>query len=181
MKSKAYLRKNYKEFEDFIAVAACNELEHFVLSASFTSYFNNKMKNLVGEIEKRSALAGLTSIGIIFNTKNEVVLIDAHIVGRFIADRYESALTDYYRTNSLNKIIYAIVNGNEKARRNFVTITYKVINETLKELYREIKYKKEVALYYGQRSPIDIIGLLILEDICIYLGICDEYVKELIE
>lgn len=181
MKSKAYLRKSYKEFGDFIAVAVSNELEHFVLSASFTSYFNRQMKALTDEIEKRSNLTGLTSIGIIFNTNDEVMIIDAHIIGQFIADKCEILLNEYYKTNSLNKIVSSIVNGTDKAKRSFIIIIHDALTETLKEIYKEIRYKKEVALYYGQKSAIDIISLLILEDVCIYLGICDEYIKELID
>lgn len=179
MMNKDYLTKVYKSFYDFVAVAAAKELEYFILDSKFTSAFNYRMKKIVEDINKDGAIG--TDIFVMFNTNSEIVIIDAQVLGAYIADVYSEKMKTYYKGAELNKVIRDTVNNNEKIQRDFLTISYKIVYNALNEIYMDIKYRKEVLdrfkAYYGIENedrkdmPLIILTLLIIEDVFKYMGI----------
>jgi len=186
MENKEFLRKVYRHFAQFVAEASARELEYFVLDSKFTSMFNYRMKKLVEEIRKE----GKETIGIsiMFNTEGDVVLIDADIIGKFIGDNYNITIQKYYKADSLNRVVRQVVNGTEKVQRDFVAVSYSILYNTFNELYKEITYRKDIGerykqLYFlsdysGEDLPIVITSLLVLEDICKYIGVKQKYLLE---
>jgi hypothetical protein len=132
MRGKEYMKKIYKKFSDFVAVASARELEYFILDSSFTSSFNYRMKKLIEEVKKERN-DGI-EFSILFNTDGEIVLIDANLIGRYIGNNYNITIEDYYKNTSLNKIIRDVINGSEKAQKDFVTISYSILYHTLKTI-----------------------------------------------
>ena len=137
MDDKQYLRKIYRQFSEFVAEAASRELEYFILDSKFTSMFNYRINELVEQINKE----GKTTIGlsVIFNTEGEIALIDADILGKYVADNFRASIEEYYKNASLNKIIKMVINGTEKVQRDFVTIAYSLLYNCINSLYKEIK------------------------------------------
>jgi len=189
MENKEFLKKVYRHFAHFVAEASARELEYFVMDSKFTSMFNYRMKRLVEEIRKE----GKETIGlsILFNTEGEVVLIDADIIGKFIGDNYNITIQKYYKVDSLNKVVREVVNGSEKAQRDFIAVSYSILYNTLNELYKEVKYRKEIgeryksiyflSEYSGEDLPIVITSLLIIEDICKYIGVKQKYLLDYVK
>lgn len=179
MRGKEYMKKIYKKFSDFVAIASARELEYFILDSSFTSSFNYRMRKLIEEVKKERN-DGI-EFSILFNTDGEIVLIDANLIGRYIGNNYNITIEDYYKNTSLNKIIRDVINGSEKAQKDFVTISYSILYHTLKTIYSEIKCKKDIVDKYKRDYFLidynsDDIGAviastMIIEDICKYIGI----------
>ena len=177
--NKSYLNKSYKNFSDLVYVVATKELQYFITKGEFTSYFNYRMKKILSEISEEKN--ELLDAGVFFNTEGEITLIDAEIVGRFIQDNYRLKMLEYYKNTSLNKIIREVVNGSEKTKRDFILISYSILCNTLKELYKTISCKKANTIVYKNRFALEdynkddctmvIAVLLILEDLCKYVGI----------
>jgi len=81
-----------------------------------------------------------------------------------------------------------VVNGTEKVQRDFVAVSYSILYNTFNELYKEITYRKDIGerykqLYFlsdysGEDLPIVITSLLVLEDICKYIGVKQKYLLE---
>lgn len=186
MNNKNYLRKVYKKFSEFISEASARELEYYVLDAKYTTEFNLKLRNLVEEIKSEGKKD--IEFTIIFNTENELALIDADILGKYIADSYTVFMEEQYKNASLNKIIKEVVNGNEKVQKDFAIISYIIIYRTLRGMYKDIKHKKDVVDkykeyysigdYFKDNIAIIIACLLIMEDICKYLKLDDNILKE---
>lgn len=185
MVDKEYLRRIYRHFADFIAIAASRELEYFVMDSKFTTAFNSRMKKIVQDI-KREGKSSI-ELSILFNTDEEIVLIDADILGRFISNNFNLTIGQYYKETSLNKIVKKIVNGNEKVQKDFMVISYKILYNILQEMYKEIKCKKDsiqnlrqkfaLEQYSKDDISIKIAVLLILEDIAKYIGIPEKVIK----
>lgn len=179
--NKEYLRTIYRKFSEFVSVASARELEYFVLDSKFTSSFNYRIKNMVEELKEE----GKENIdaSIMFNTKGEVALIDANILGSYIGYNYNIHIESYYKNASLNKVVKEVVNGSEKTQCDFIKVSYSVIYNTIDEMYSEVTCKKDVldkykedymiTEYHGENNVAVIVSILILEDICKYLGVAD--------
>jgi hypothetical protein len=179
MRSKEYMKKIYRRFSDFVAIASARELEYFVLDSEFTSSFNYRMKKLIEEIkEERNDDIEFT---ILFNTGGEIALIDANIIGKYIGNNYNIKIEEYYKNASLNKIIRDVVNGSEKAQKDFAVVSYSILYDTIDTIYSEIKCRKDVlekhkndfmlSDYDSEDVGAVVASILILEDICRYIGI----------
>ena len=179
MREKDYLKKSYKTFVEFLSVVCSRELEYLILDSSFTSAFNYRIKKMIDQVKKEGK-DGI-EFSVLFNTQGEVALIDANIIGSFISNNYCASIEKYYKEANLNKIVKEIINGNEKSQKDFIMISYNIIYKTLDELYKEIKYKKDVMDNYVKEYKLEnhknpdlpiVVGvLLILEDVCKYLSI----------
>ncbi|MBU3189399.1 hypothetical protein K9O30_09835 [Clostridium bowmanii] len=177
--NKSYLNKRYKTFSELVYVVSTKELQYFITKGEFTSFFNYKMKKKLTEIG--DSKNKILDVGLFFNTDGEITLIDAEIVGRFIEQSYELKMLEYYKNTSLNKIIREVVNGSEKAKGDFILISYSILYSTLMELYKTIScniqnaiiYKKQYELedYNKEDCTIILAVLLILEDLCKYIGV----------
>ncbi|MCB2293407.1 hypothetical protein LGK95_07715 [Clostridium algoriphilum] len=177
--NKSHLNKAYKSFSELVYVVSAKELEFFITKGEFTSYFNNRMKKILSEINEEKN--GILDVGVFFNTKGEITLIDAETLGKFIEDNYALKMVEYYKNTSLNRIIREVVNGSEKAKGDFILISYSILYDTLNELYKTISCKKSSLIIYKNRYALDdypnddctmvIAALLILEDLCKYIGV----------
>lgn len=182
MNNKDYIGKLYKTFCDFVSLASSRELEYIIFDAKYTTYFNSKMRKVLNDINKESKKE--TEFSIMFNTKGEVAVIDSRIVGKYIGNYYNIEMENYYKGAKLNKIIWDVMKGSNKVKSDFVIISYKIIYRILNEIYMEIKYSKNVLKEYKLRYGFEqytkkdisivIISILILEDICTYIGIDEE-------
>ncbi|AGK98394.1 hypothetical protein [Clostridium pasteurianum] len=181
MNNKDYMGKLFKNFYDFISLAASRELEYVIFDARYTTYFNNKMKELLNDIKKQDEKD--LEFSIMFNTKGEVAIIDSKIVGKYIGNYYNIQMEQYYKGAKLNKIVWDIINGKDKIKQDFIVVSYKIIYTVLNEIYMDIKYNGRIldeyksgygfGNYMGKDISIIIISILILEDICSYIGIED--------
>ena len=177
--NKSYLNKAYKNFSELVYIVSTKELQYFITKGEFTSYFNYRMKKMLSEINVQKN--GLLDACIFFNTEGEITLIDVEIVGKFIQENYGLKMLEYYKNTSLNKIIREVVNGSEKAKGDFILISYSILYNTLRELYKTISCKKDNAIVYKNRYALEdyckddctmvIAVLLILEDLCKYIGV----------
>jgi hypothetical protein len=186
MRSKEYMRKIYRRFSDFVAIASARELEYFVLDSKFTSSFNYRTKKMVEEIkqEKNEDI----EFSILFNTNGEIALIDANILGRYIGNNYNVTIEEYYKNASLNKIVRDVINGTEKSQKDFITVSYSIIYHTLDTIYSEIKCKKDIVERYKRDYLLIeyededigavIASILVVEDICRYIGIRENLVLQ---
>ena len=50
--NKNYLNKAYRNFSELVYVVSAKELEFFITKGEFTSYFNNRMKKILAEINE---------------------------------------------------------------------------------------------------------------------------------
>jgi hypothetical protein len=176
--NKSYLKRAYKNFSEVVYVVATKELEYFITKGEFTSSFNYRIKKML--IELREEKNEFLDAGVFFNTEGEITLIDAEIVGRFIEDNYKLKMMEYYKNASLNRIVREVINGSEKSRGDFALISYSILYDTLNELYKTISCKKSSTIIYKNRYALEeynkedatmiIAVLLILEDLCKYIG-----------
>lgn len=186
MNNKDYMGKLFKNFYDFVSLAASKELEYIVFDARYTTYFNNKMKELLNDIKNQDEKD--LEFSVMFNTKGEVAIIDSKIVGKYIGNYYNIQMEQYYKGAKLNKIVWDIINGKDKIKRDFIVVSYKIIYRVLNEIYMDIKYNGRILdeyksrygfdNYRGKNISIIIISILILEDICSYIGIEDRILLE---
>jgi hypothetical protein len=182
MNNKDFMKKAYRNFYQFVEEATSRELVFFVLDSRFTSMFNSRMKELMGGISNDGN--SIIDASVIFNTHGEVALIDSSIIGKFVGNNYKINMEASYKDSSLNKVIKHVVNGNEKTQMDFVVVSYNIIYKTFKELYQEVKCRKDlcekykgiygISEYKGEDLAIVLCTLLILEDICKYLSINDK-------
>lgn len=186
MRDRKHLEKTYKSFNQFLSIACARELEYFILDSKFTSAFNYRMKKMIDEVREKGK--DDVEFSIIFNTEGEIALIDADIIGNFISNNYIISIQKYYKDAPLKKIITEAINGSEKSKRDFVAISCSILYKTLENLYKDIKYKKESAIKYSiqyglqnyKRRDLSIIipTLLIMEDICEYLSIEENILRD---
>lgn len=189
MLEKDYMKKKYKSFKEFLGIACSRELEYFIFDSQFTSAFNYRMKKLSEEV-KDSGKDNI-SFSVIFNTEDEVAIIDASIVGSYISNNFVAHMENKYKGIVINKIIKNVINGKEKNKQDFIIISYDILYKTLEELYKDIKYNKEVLNKYIKEYkleenirkdiPIVVCSLLILEDMCAYLSIHKEIFLNVID
>lgn len=178
-RDKNHLKKAYKNFSELVYVVSAKELEVFITKGEFTSFFNSRMKKIIAEINEEKN--EIIDAGVFFNTKGEITLINAEIVGKFIEDNYKLKMMEYYKNTSLNKIIRGVVNGGEKTKGDFILISYSILYDTLRELYKTISCKKTSMVIYRNRYALEdyknddctmvIAVQLILEDLCKYIGV----------
>ena len=178
---KKHLKKIYKKFSDLVYVVSTKELEFFITKGEFTSFFNYKMKQMLSESNEKNEIL---DVGVFFNTKGEITLINAGVVGKFIENNYTLKMLEYYKNISLNKIIKEVVNGSQKSKTDFILISYAILYGTLNELYKSIscnhankvifKNRYDLEEYNKEDCTIIIASLLILEDLCRYIGV-DRY------
>ncbi|QGU96232.1 hypothetical protein GOM49_15015 [Clostridium bovifaecis] len=186
MRDKEHLKKNYKSFAQFLSTVCARELEYFILDSKFTSAFNYRIKKMVDEVKKEGKED--IEFSVLFNTDGEIVLIDAEIIGNFISNNYVVYIQKFYKDAPLNKIIKEVINGSEKGRRDFITVSCSILYKTLEELYKDIKYKKETVVKYGisyglqtyegENLSIIVAILLMMEDVCEYLSINKSMLKD---
>ena len=186
MDNKDYIGKLFKNFCDFISLAASRELEYIIFDAKYTTHFNTNMKELLKDIKNKDKKD--LDLTIMFNTNGEIAIIDSKIVGKYMANYYNIQMEQYYKGVKLNKIVRDVINGRDKIKRDFIIVSYKIIYKVLKEIYMDIKYNKsifeEYKIRYGFKNyrekdvSIIIISILILEDICSYIGIEDRILLE---
>ena len=177
--NKDYLKKAYRNFSELVYIVSTKELEGFIIKGEFTSFFNCRMKKIVAEINEEKN--EIIDAGVFFNTKGEITLINAEIVGKFIEDNYKLKMLEYYKNTSLNKIIRGVVNGSEKTKGDFILISYSILYDTLRELYKTISCKKTSMVIYRNRYALEdyknddytmvIATELILENLCKYIGV----------
>ena len=179
MKNNDYLKKVYRKFSKFIEIAAIREQEYLILDAKYTNEFNVKVKELLKEIEMEGK--NDVEISVLFDTKGDIVLIDGDIIGKYIANCYNYSISNYYKEDSLNRIIIEVINGCDKAQLDFIRVSYSIIYNVIAGLYKEIKCKKEILAQYKNKFGFDkyyysdeviiVTSLLILEDISKYITI----------
>lgn len=182
------MKKSYKSFNEFLLAACSRELEYFIYDSKFTSAFNYRMKKLMEEAESKGKEN--INFSIIFNTEEEIAIIDAAIIGRYVSSNFIAVMESNYKGITINNIIKKVTNGNEKNKEDFIIVSYNTIHKVMDELYKDIKYNKKVLdeyvneykleEYKNKDLPIVICALLILEDICGYLKIDkEEFIKSL--
>lgn len=186
MNNRDYLGKLFKNFYDFISLAASRELEYIIFDAKYTTDFNANMKKLLKDIKDKGNNS--MELTVMFNTKDEIAIIDSRIVGKYIGNYYNVQMEHHYKGVKLNKIVRDVINGSDKIKRDFIVVSYKIIYKVLEEIYMDIKYNKSIFEEYknvygfnnykGKDVSIIIISILILEDICRYIGIEDTIILE---
>ncbi|MBC2579567.1 hypothetical protein [Clostridium sp. DJ247] len=175
------MKKIYRDFSEFIAECASRELEYFVFDSRFTTMFNKRINELIEEIKKEGKKN--IDIAIIFNTEGEIALIDSYVIGRYVANNYDTHMQGYYKEISLNNIVKHVVNSSEKAKMDFVILSYNILYDTLNSMYCDISCKKDALSEYielynmkhceGDQCALEVASILILEDICKYIGVND--------
>lgn len=186
LRSKDYMKKAYKRFCDFVAECSSKELEYFIFDSKFTTDFNEKIGEMIKDIRDQGKES--VEFTIMFNTEGEIALIDSFIIGKYIGNNYNVHMEQYYKESYLNKIVKYVVNGNKKVKKDFVLLSFNILYNTLESIYCDIKCKKETLnkyknLYnlqeYEENNCSIIVGtILILEDICKYMGIKQEILEE---
>ena len=179
MNNKDFMKKVYRNFSGLVEEASSRELSYFILDSRFTSRFNCKMRELFSQIGSEGK--SIIDASVMFNTHGEVALIDASIIGKYIGNNYSISIEGSYKNITLNKVVKHVVNGNEKVQKDFIAVSYSILYKTFKEMYQEVKCRKDLCLKYreqylmfdykGNDVAIVLCSLLILEDICKYLGI----------
>jgi len=184
MLERVDLNKKYANFSELIAAASARELGFMIINAEYTKAFNIRLKKIISELdEKQRALA---SISCMFNTKGDIAIIDEALVGQYISIRYKSTMEEHYRGTHLNKIASAVIDGGEKRVLDFLSLSYDVLYEILSEIYKEIKYRKDVLQIHKEKYNISsynkednvmvTIILMIIEDIIKYLSCKESYI-----
>lgn len=185
---KNFLTKVYRHFSDFTAEAAARELEYFIFDSKYTTAFNERMQQMIESIRKEGRKD--IEFSILFNTEGHIAVVDSNLIGRFIGNNYNISIGRFYKTDNLNKVVRMVVNGTEKNKKDFVKISYKIIYDTLKIIYSEIVYRKDIEAEYrrmysletynGEDISVIVASLAILEDMCKYLNISTKYLQECI-
>lgn len=178
MRSKDYMKKVYRNFSEFVSECSSRELEYFIFDSKFTTAFNERIKELISEIEIQGKKS--VELAIILNTEGEIALIDSLIIGNYIGNSYLKHMEEYYKETSLNNIVRHVVNGTEKSKKDFLIISYRILYDTLNSIYSDIKCVKGTLdnyakLYdlkncYKEDCSIVVASILIMEDVCKYMG-----------
>ncbi len=188
MRSKDYMKKTYENFSDFVSECSSKELEYFIFDSKFTTAFNERISEIVKDIEREGKKS--IEFAIMFNTEGEIALIDSYIIGNYIGNNYRTSMEKYYKKSELNKIIKNVVIGSEKSKKDFLILSYNILYSTLQSIYCDVKCKKETVdnyknFYNLQKCDDDnysliVVSVLILEDICKYMGIEQHVFREVI-
>ncbi|WP_051623469.1 hypothetical protein [Clostridium hydrogeniformans] len=181
MEKKSYLNKNYKNFKEFLSKASSMELQSFILNSKFKNRFNLEVKGIIDDIKSKGNVLEVSSKEIIFNSKGEISIISSRIIGEFIGSKYEEDIIKYYKNTGISRVIHAVIDGNEKVQGDFIKISYKVLHDILNIIYYDLNFIKDISEEFKEKyilkdknnniSPISMISLFIVEDICMYLGI----------
>lgn len=173
------MKKIYRNFSEFVSECSSRELEYFIYDSKFTTAFNQRINELMDDIRGEGKKS--VELAIIFNTEGEIALIDSFIIGNYIGNNYTKHMEEYYKESTLNKIVKHVVNGNEKSKTDFIILSYSILYKTLNSIYSDIKCKKEIIQDYtnlynighceNDDCSIVVASILILEDICKYMGI----------
>lgn len=167
-----------KDFFDFIKLVGARELEYFICEANYTTTFNNNIKGIVDELIDQ----GKKSIEfmVLFNTKGEIALINEEIIGGYLGGKLIEDLRLHYRVDDINVLAEEISKKEYIDKQEFIVTSYQSICRILKEIYKDIKYRREEGESYKNRYslnsineeglPISIASILVLEDICAYLS-----------
>ena len=184
MFNRITMRRKYAHFSDLVAAAATRELGFLILSAEYTKGFSMRLKKIIDELNGSERV--LASVSVMFNTEGDIAIIDESLVGRFISIKFKSAMEEYYKGVPLNKIVRAVIEGGEKRILDFLSLSYDVLYDTLEEMYREVRCKKEVlanfktryniASYNKEDTPVVTAVLMIMEDIINYIGMNETYI-----
>ncbi|GFZ33683.1 hypothetical protein CSC2_42090 [Clostridium zeae] len=179
MKNNDFMKKTYNNFSDFVRVASSRELSYFLLDAKYTSGFSSQMNRLISELRKEGNLAA--DFVMFFNTDGEIAIFDEDLLGTYIGDRFLAEIESKYGNKNLNYIIKSVINNSDSVQKDFAQVCYEVIVNILDEIYMEMKYKKDLGEFYKKtlslddesidNLPLKIAALLIVEDMCRYLGI----------
>lgn len=173
------MKKVYRNFSEFVSECSSRELEYFIFDSKFTTAFNQRINELMNDISMEGKKS--VELAIIFNTEGEIALIDSFIIGNYVGNNYVKHMEEYYKEASLNNIVKHVVNGNEKSKKDFIILSYSILYNTLNSIYSDIKCKREtlesyIKLYNLKHCEHDdcsiaIASILIVEDICKYMGI----------
>lgn len=167
-----------KSFCEFINLVCAREVEYFILESNYTTKFNNNIKQIVEELKT----IGKTSVEfmVLFNTKGEIALINEEIIGGYVGENLIENLKSTYKYTDINTLIGSSKKYPYKDKQAFIIKIYEDLCRILNEIYKDIKYRKEVAESYKNRYslvhvsedmlPMSIASILILEDICAYLS-----------
>lgn len=185
MEKKEFLRKAYRQFNDFVTVSASRELEYYIIDSKFTSDFSEKMKDTIDNIKEMGRDG--SGFNVFFNTYGEIALIDAELIGNFIGNCYQTTMKDYYRSAALNKIVKNVINNGEKVQKDFIKISFLVLYNILGQVYSQVKYNKEITGMYRKKYcmeeyrksdvPLIIASILITEDISNFLSLDSGYLS----
>ncbi|MDF2880642.1 MAG: hypothetical protein K0R54_1199 [Clostridiaceae bacterium] len=162
-------------------------MEAIILDSKFTKEFNSNIKKLYDSIKTDGN--DNIEFTILFNTSGEIAVIDGYVLGSYAADKYTLAMEEYYKKNKINKVVKQVVNGSRKSMEDFLILSEKVLYNTFLSMFSEIKTRKDIIekykyhksllkSYKGDDLPIIFISLLIIEDICKYLGINKDILTE---
>lgn len=186
MRNKDYMKKVYRNFSEFVSECSSQELEYFIFDSKFTTMFNQGINELIKDIREEGKKG--IEIAIIFNTEGEIALIDSYILGKYIGNNYNIQMKEYYKEASLNNVVKHVVNGKRKSKKDFLILSYETLNKILNTIYSDIKFKKDTLKGYinaydlkhciGDDCALVVVVILILEDICKYLGIADDILEE---
>lgn len=180
LENRNHIRKAYEKFPEFLADSSKRQLEFIILDSKFSNDFNDGIKKMIKEL-KNDGKGEVAEVAVFFNTKGEVAVIDAGILGNYVSDRFTNLIESYYGGVKINEIVRKVLNGTEKAVKDFLVLSQMVVYRCLREIYTEIACRKETIERYKHSYflgnydevdlPIVLISLLILEDVCKYLGI----------
>ena len=173
MFDREYGKNGTSNFSESIVVSTEKNIDQLVNNARFTTAFNYRIKKLIEEIKTRKKDIEFLAI---YNTEDEIAIIDAKIIANFVADNFVIMIEKYYRNEKVFNIIRKVKRGNKKARLDFINISYNILYKTFDEIYKEIYYDREtinkmkikygIIEYSSKDLIIVILSLTILEDIC---------------
>lgn len=109
------IQNKYKNFMQFLELVSANELNYFILDSKFKEGFNQRMKGLSREVKE--AFDG--ELRIVFNTNDEVAIIDSTVLSTYIADLYRRSMEAKYKGNRIDEIIKKLVIVEKWLRRLF--------------------------------------------------------------
>ena len=167
-----------KGFFEFVNLVSARELEYFIFESSYTTKFNNGIKDIVEDLKKQGKIN--IEFMILFNTKGEIALINEEIIGGYVGENLIQDLKQNYNIENINELIDDMEKKSYEEKQEFIEIIYRSLCRILNEIYKEVKYRKEIEESYrkryiiekinGQELPIAIVSILIVEDICAYLS-----------
>ncbi|ADL51017.1 hypothetical protein [Clostridium cellulovorans] len=171
------IQNKYKNFMQFLELVSANELNYFILDSKFKEGFNQRMKGLSREVKE--AFDG--ELRIVFNTNDEVAIIDSTVLSTYIADLYRRSMEAKYKGNRIDEIIKKTCDSGEMVKTSFLKVSYRSLYESFDSVYKEIAYRKQhlennkkyfgVENYKKSDAAIVILTLMVLEDISKYISV----------
>ncbi|WP_286908372.1 hypothetical protein [Clostridium sp. UBA1652] len=174
-----------KSFFEFINLVCAREVEYFMLESNYTTKFNNNIKQIIEELKTIGKIS--VEFMVLFNTKGEIALINEEIIGSYVGEILIENLKTTYKHTDIDTLIGLSEKYSYEEKQTFIINIYEDLCRILNEIYKDIKYRKEVAESYKNRYslanvredmlPMSIATILILEDICAYLSFDVELTK----